>query len=209
MEPDPLGMKPGLNPYAYAGNNPVNNVDPNGLDCIGGSCSSGFEQGMYDYLPGYKAGTGIYNSFESGSNQFSFWEGVDAVGSIAGGVGKSIQFVGKLAETASIASKGEAAVAARNALSDSLAPLKGKAPATVTAGYNEKTGEVVAKACGGGKCAEDHVFEALGGNKDDVKFTSAMRPRTGEEVPVCGRCEATYGRAPFPEGTQFKSDVGK
>lgn len=28
MEPDPIGLEGGLNPYAYAGNNPVNMVDP-------------------------------------------------------------------------------------------------------------------------------------------------------------------------------------
>ncbi|AXI02600.1 RHS repeat-associated core domain-containing protein [Aquirhabdus parva] len=37
MEPDPLGLKAGLNPYAYTGNNPVNQVDPTGL-CIEDLC---------------------------------------------------------------------------------------------------------------------------------------------------------------------------
>jgi hypothetical protein len=54
--------------------------------------------------------------------------------------------------------------------------------------------------------SQDHVLEALGGVKEDVRFTEAMRPRTGEEVPVCQRCEASYGRDAFPPGTQFKSD---
>lgn len=84
--------------------------------------------------------------------------------------------------------------------------MKGKAPATVTGGYNVKTGEVAARPCGGGKCAEDHVVDASGGNKEDIRFAEAIRPRTGDQVPVCLRCESTYGREPFPPGTRFKSD---
>lgn len=34
MEPDPIGLEGGLNPYAYAGNNPVSNVDPSGLSSL-------------------------------------------------------------------------------------------------------------------------------------------------------------------------------
>jgi RHS repeat-associated protein len=97
--------------------------------------------------------------------------------------------------------------AARDALAADLAPLKGKGPATVTGGYNVQTGQVAARACGGGKCAEDHVRDALGGEKGNVRFTEAMRPRTGQQVPVCARCEATYGRDHFPSGTtRFKTD---
>jgi RHS repeat-associated protein len=32
VEPDPIGLEGGLNPYIYAGANPINGVDPTGLD---------------------------------------------------------------------------------------------------------------------------------------------------------------------------------
>lgn len=74
---------------------------------------------------------------------------------------------------------------------------------------NVVTGEVAAGSCGGGQCAEDVVVDKMGGNADDVRFTSAIRPRTGEQVPVCLDCEAAYGRQSFAPGTIFKSDLGR
>ena len=81
-------------------------------------------------------------------------------------------------------------------------------PATVTGGYNVWTGKVAARACGGGRCAEDFVRDALG---EGTQFTEAARPRRHappfREVPVCDRCEARYGRDAFPRGTLFKTDL--
>lgn len=95
---------------------------------------------------------------------------------------------------------------ARDALASALSPLGGKAPATVTAGYNRVSGEVAASACGGGVCAETNVVTMLGGKASDVQFTEAVRPRTMQEVPICARCESTYGRESFPPETKFQND---
>lgn len=35
MEPDPIGLEGGLNPFIYAGSNPISNVDSGGLDSFG------------------------------------------------------------------------------------------------------------------------------------------------------------------------------
>jgi RHS repeat-associated protein len=98
--------------------------------------------------------------------------------------------------------------AARDELAGKLGSLPAsQRPATVTGGYNPRTGEVTARACGGGKCAEDHVRDALGRG---TRYTEAVRPRPHgppyREVDVCTRCESRYGRDAFPPGTTFKSD---
>lgn len=92
---------------------------------------------------------------------------------------------------------------ARDDLAAELQPMGRKAPATVTGGYNVETGEIAARACGGGRCAEDHVVDALGGVKEKVRFTEAIRPRTGAEVPVCARCQGNYGTGAFPPNTKM------
>lgn len=91
-------------------------------------------------------------------------------------------------------------LAERDILAASLQPMGGRAPATVTAG-RDAAGNVVAKACAGGKCAENHVADALPGTV--TKFTTATRPRSGREVPICSNCQALYGRDHFPSGAQF------
>lgn len=98
MEVDPLGLEAGLNPYAYAGSSPVMNVDPSGLECVGGTCSSGFEQGMYNWFPGYQFGSGLYNSAMSGSYQMRGMEWLDGVLSFAGAVGKGLQSLSSASE---------------------------------------------------------------------------------------------------------------
>ena len=76
-------------------------------------------------------------------------------------------------------------------------------PAAITAGYNTETGQVAAKPSGDGGCAEDNVVAALGGDRTKVRFTKAMRPRTGQEQPVCKKCQSKYKKDQFPRDTTF------
>jgi hypothetical protein len=116
------------------------------------------------------------------------------------GAGKAVS---ALAEGSEVGDATKLLNVARDAR-DTLAGQVGKKVATVTAGYQTETGQVAAAACGGGVCVD--VVTASGGDAGKVKFTEAVRPRTGKQVPVCPSCEATYGRDAFPPGTQFKTD---
>ena len=56
-------------------------------------------------------------------------------------------------------------------------------------------------------CAEDIVFRGLGGNQNaNIIMTPAIRPRTGEIIPVCERCQTKYPKNQFVKGTQFKNE---
>ncbi len=95
------------------------------------------------------------------------------------------------------------ATEARDVLAARVARLR-PPPATVTAGYNTKTGTVAAACSDGRFCAEVHVVNLLGGEASLIRFTKAIRPRTGKEVPVCLLCQQRYSRSQFPPGTEFR-----
>ncbi|MBI2896563.1 MAG: VCBS repeat-containing protein [Deltaproteobacteria bacterium] len=101
------------------------------------------------------------------------------------------------------------AVAARDSLAGELATQR-HPPATVVGAYSPSSGRVTAGASRGGGlgCAEGVCSEALG-HPPDIRFTPAVRPRTGQPVDVCPNCEATYGRGAFPDpATRFRTDSG-
>ncbi|WP_370306068.1 FG-GAP-like repeat-containing protein [Sinimarinibacterium flocculans] len=56
--------------------------------CMHGTCDTFFEQMAYDWMPGYKFGTGVYNSFNGGG--FTFWEVVDGASIGLGGAAKGL-----------------------------------------------------------------------------------------------------------------------
>ncbi|XYH92483.1 FG-GAP-like repeat-containing protein [Sorangium sp. So ce1128] len=100
-------------------------------------------------------------------------------------------------------------VVARDALSAKLAQTR-HPPATVVGAYSPSSGRVTAGANRGGGlgCAEGVCSEALG-HPSDIRFTPAVRPRTGQPVDVCPICESTYGRGAFPDpSTRFRTDRG-
>ncbi|MDO4945468.1 MAG: polymorphic toxin-type HINT domain-containing protein [Ruminococcus sp.] len=53
-------------------------------------------------------------------------------------------------------------------------------------------------------CAEDLAVQQLGGNKSSIVMTSAIRPRTGNTVPVCVNCQGVYSKNQFMNGVDFQ-----
>jgi hypothetical protein len=95
---------------------------------------------------------------------------------------------------------------ARNAMVEvwkGMPKVQQESIATITGGVNVTTGEVTAAYNTTGKCAEDVVVEQLGGDASKVRFSEAVRPRTGQQVPVCERCQQQYDLQQFPEGVIF------
>ena len=53
-------------------------------------------------------------------------------------------------------------------------------------------------------CAEDLAVQQLGGNKPSIVMTSAIRPRSYANVPVCLECQKIYSINQFVEGVKFE-----
>ncbi len=124
-----------------------------------------------------------------------------AVGAMVGGLGGFIAgaLVKGAPKTNELGPLHKEAIAARDSLAAELATGK-HPPATVTAGYSPASGRVAAGASqGGGKGCAETVCAGKLGNPPDMKFTPAVRPRTGQQVPVCDSCEGTFGRGAFPD----------
>jgi hypothetical protein len=59
----------------------------------GGQCTTKLEQALYDWWPGYKAGTLLYNQ-TMGDGSWTGWEVLDAASAGLGAAGKGLQLLG-------------------------------------------------------------------------------------------------------------------
>lgn len=227
---DPLLFDGGdTNLYSYCGSDPTNCTDPSGLRDPDLAMSRNPTSWEPPPATGYyllALLVGVVDPWISAAMIIATAKDENSP-ALAGGIagGAAAGFIGDLAagfasDAADLAGGGceaaidsapslmEEAKAARDSLAAELAKNR-HPPATVVGAFSESTGEVTAGASRGGGlgCAEGVCSEALG-NPPDIKFTPAVRPRTGQPVPVCAICEAMFGRGAFPElETIFKSDL--
>jgi len=91
---------------------------------------------------------------------------------------------------------------------DKLSPSERSKTSAVVGGVHIETGEAaVGEKVSGkdfGKCAEDLAVEKLGGDPTKVRMSQTVRPRTGDVVPVCKRCQTKYTSSQFPPGTPME-----
>ncbi|GAB78175.1 hypothetical protein SAMN05421595_0697 [Austwickia chelonae] len=105
--------------------------------------------------------------------------------------------------TGGAAKSGDELLDAARVARDAKAAEVGRSKATVTGGYGRDgvpRARCSSSPIGG---AEDDVARQIGGNPKDITFTEAIRPRTGDQVPICQRCQATFDQSQFPPGTLF------
>ncbi|MEV4603493.1 RHS repeat-associated core domain-containing protein [Amycolatopsis sp. NPDC049253] len=127
-------------------------------------------------------------------------------GGMAGGAGRA-GIEAELSGLGTAAQREQQLLQEARAARDGRAAEVGASKATVTGGYDPATGRVVS-GCNRNPtgCAEQDVERQLGIDPKDVRFTEALRPRTGREVRICWSCQARYDRSQFPDGVGYDPD---
>lgn len=109
-------------------------------ECAAGTCTSKFEQAMYDWWPGYKAGTLLYNQ-TMGNGSWTGWEVVDAASIGVGVAAKGLQLLKSAAPIASAASESSAAINLTEAQAANVARFSRKLPSGNTGVAVDKLGD--------------------------------------------------------------------
>lgn len=75
----------------------------------------------------------------------------------------------------------------------------------VVGGKNIRTGETAyGQAAGAVRHAEDDVFNKLGGNVDDIRFSRPYNVVKDQDMPVCApKCQPKYPPGNFPPRTEY------
>lgn len=109
-------------------------------ECGSGKCSSKFEQTMYDWWPGYKAVTLLYNK-TMGDGSWTVWELLDAASVGMGAAAKGLQLLKGVAPTATAASELSAALNLSEAQIANVARFTSKLPSGNTGVAIDKLGD--------------------------------------------------------------------
>jgi len=214
LVPDTWAIKQTGNLYAYCMNNPVKFVDPSGHIAV-----------PIILIPAAIANKGLIGLYITGLGFMA----LTLVESFISAVRSVVNFVRNLnpfrssttttpaptAEVPDIQTLQINAIAIRDAFVDYIntnwSSRNRNDASTVVVGFDKTTGVFavgvkLTTLHGNALCAEDIAVEQLlaaGSSLENIIMTPAIRPRTGEVIRVCHRCQISYNPSNFVPGITY------
>jgi RHS repeat-associated protein len=170
LQPDPLGLEGGLNLYAYCGNDPINYIDPSGLDP-------------------YSA---LERAAINGYNNGGFWGGLQANLALLGTVGLDV--LGGRGVAASAAASGEAYGKDKIGASIGYGALTGAQMALSAWGVGGLAGKLTSRG------TTTLYRAVLPEELEDIQATGVLRNSAGIEVKYftnSAEMASTYAKKAF------------